>query len=284
MTNITQSKTSIVTDSVKLNARNAAQLATFYQEAIGLTLIKEATDSYYWLGTPDQKVLLEIEQTTVAPNGETTGLYHHALLLPTLADLGTVLRHLIVNQYPLIGASNHGYSNAIYLDDPEGNGIEIYWDKDVSEWDILEDGSIAGITEPMDTEAALKVARTTFDGMPNGTTMGHVHLHVDNLEKSSDFYNNVLGLGLKYEYGPAALFLASGDYHHHLGANIWKRGQLSHPEEGTPGLDFTRWVGSQEDIDFIKDQLDKRDSKYVEADGVLTVTDPAGLTHVITVQ
>lgn len=284
MTNITQSKTSIVTDAVKLNARNSAQLAHFYQEAIGLTLIKEVTDSYYWLGTPDQKVLLEIEQTSVAPNTETTGLYHHALLLPTLADLGTVLRHLIVGKYPLIGASNHGYSNAIYLDDPEGNGIEIYWDKDVSEWDILEDGSIAGITEPMDTEAALKVARTTFDGMPNGTTMGHVHLHVDNLEKSSDFYNNVLGLGLKYEYGPAALFLASGDYHHHLGANIWKRGQLSHPEEGTPGLDFTRWVGSQEDIDFIKDQLDKRDSKYVEADGVLTVTDPAGLTHVITVQ
>ena len=284
MTNITQGKTNIITDSVKLNARNAAQLATFYQEAIGLTLIKEITDSYYWLGTPDQKVLLEIEQTIITANAETTGLYHHALLLPTLADLGTVLRHLIVNQYPLIGASNHGYSNAIYLDDPEGNGIEIYWDKDVSEWDILEDGSIAGITEPMDTEAALKVARTTFDGMPNGTTMGHVHLHVDNLEKSSDFYNNVLGLGLKYEYGPAALFLASGDYHHHLGANIWKRGQLSHPEEGTPGLDFTRWVGSQEDIDFIKDQLDKRDSKYVEADGVLTVTDPAGLTHVITVK
>ena len=131
MTNITQGKTNIITDSVKLNARNAAQLATFYQEAIGLTLIKEITDSYYWLGTPDQKVLLEIEQTIITANAETTGLYHHALLLPTLADLGTVLRHLIVNQYPLIGASNHGYSNAIYLDDPEGNGIEIYWDKEI---------------------------------------------------------------------------------------------------------------------------------------------------------
>ena len=284
MTNITQGKTNIITDSVKLNARNAAQLATFYQETIGLTLIKEITDSYYWLGTPDQKVLLEIEQTIITANAETTGLYHHALLLPTLADLGTVLRHLIVNQYPLIGASNHGYSNAIYLDDPEGNGIEIYWDKDVSEWDILEDGSIAGITEPMDTEAALSLARTTFDGMPNGTTMGHVHLHVDDLEKSKDFYTNVLGLGLKYEYGPAALFLASGDYHHHLGVNIWKQGMLTHPEEGVPGLDFPRWVGSQEDVDYVKEQLEKRELDYVEADGTLSVTDAAGLKHVIVVK
>lgn len=284
MSNITQGKTNIVTDAVKLNAQNSAELAAFYQEAIGLTLIKEETDLYYWLGTPDQKVLLEIEQTDVAPNQETTGLYHLALLLPTYEDLGTVLRHLIVGQYPLTGASDHGYSNALYLNDPEGNGIEIYWDKDVSEWDILEDGSIAGVTEPMDAEAALEAARTSFDGMPNGTTMGHVHLHVDDLEKSKDFYTNVLGLGLKYEYGPAALFLASGDYHHHLGVNIWKQGMLTHPEEGAPGLDFTRWVGSQEDIDYVKEQLEKRELDYVEADDTLSVTDVAGLKHVIVVK
>lgn len=283
MSNITQGKTNIVTDAVKLNAQNSAELAAFYQEAIGLTLIKEETDLYYWLGTPDQKVLLEIEQTDVAPNQETTGLYHLALLLPTYEDLGTVLRHLIVGQYPLTGASDHGYSNALYLNDPEGNGIEIYWDKDVSEWDILEDGSIAGVTEPMDAEAALEAARTSFDGMPNGTTMGHVHLHVDELENSLDFYTNVLGLGLKYKFGPAALFLATGEYHHHLGANIWKQGNLTHPQEGAPGMDFTRWTGSKEDLEFIKTQLDERDYDYTETDGTLTVNDPAGLTHLITV-
>lgn len=284
MSNITQGTTNIITDSVKLNANNSSALADFYQTAIGLTLLNEKADLYYWLGTPDGKVLLEIEQTDKPRLEETTGLYHLAFLLPTYEDLGTILRHLIVSQVRLTGASDHGYSNAIYLDDPEGNGIEIYWDKDISEWDILEDGSIAGITEPMDTEAALSLARTTFDGMPNGTTMGHVHLHVDDLEKSKDFYTNVLGLGLKYEYGPAALFLASGDYHHHLGVNIWKQGMLTHPEEGAPGMDFTRWAGSQEDIDYVKEQLEKRELDYVEADDTLSVTDVAGLKHVIVVK
>lgn len=281
MSNITQSKTNIVTDSVKLNAQNSALLANFYQEAIGLTLLEEKADLYYWLGTPEGKVLLEIEQTDVERNPETTGMYHLAFLLPTYEDLGTILRHLIVSQVRITGASNHGYSNALYLDDPEGNGIEIYWDKDVSEWDILENGSIAGITEAMDADAALEAARTTFDGIPNGTTMGHVHLHVDDLDRSMDFYTEVLGLGLKYKYGPAALFLASGDYHHHLGANIWKQGHLTHPQEGAPGMGFTRWTGSKEDLAYIVNQLKERNYDYLEADGILTVVDPAGLTHVI---
>lgn len=281
MTNITKSKANIITDSVKLNAQDSAQLAKFYQEAIGLTLIKEEANKYYWLGTPDQKVLLEIEQTDKPANRETTGLYHSAFLLPTYEDLGTILRHLVVSQVRLIGASNHGYSNAIYLDDLEGNGIEIYWDKDEAEWDIKEDGSIAGITEMMDADAALAAARPTFDGLPNGTTMGHVHLHVDELDASLDFYTNVLGLGLKYKYGPAALFLASGDYHHHLGANVWKRGDLTHPKEGAPGLNFTRWTGSEEDLAYIEKELNARNYDYTKTDGIITVLDPAGLKHVI---
>ena len=284
MTNITQGKTTIVTKSVTLNANHSAQLAEFYQDTIGLTLLNEKADLYYWLGTPDGKVLLEIEQTDSDRKEETTGLYHLALLLPTYEDLGTILRHLIISQANLIGASDHGYSNAIYLNDPEGNGIEIYWDKDRSEWDILEDGSIAGITEPMDAEAALEVARTTFDKLPNGTTMGHVHLHVDNLDASKEFYTDVLGLGLKYEYGPAALFLASGDYHHHLGVNIWKQGALSHPEEGDPGMGHTTWTGTAEDIAFIEEQLSKREMDYLKSENTITVTDPAGLMHIITTE
>lgn len=281
MSNITQGTTNIITDSVKLNANNSSALADFYQTAIGLTLLNEKADLYYWLGTPDGKVLLEIEQTDKPRLEETTGLYHLAFLLPTYEDLGTILRHLIVSQVRLTGASDHGYSNAIYLDDPEGNGIEIYWDKDESEWDILEDGSIAGVTEPMDADAALAAASTSFDKLPNGTIMGHVHLHVDKLDSSLDFYNEVLGLGLKYKFGPAALFLASGDYHHHLGANVWKRGDLTHPEEGTPGMDFTRWTGSEEDIALIEKELNARDYDYVKADGTITVVDPAGLKHTI---
>ena len=281
MTNITQGKTSIVTDAVKLNSQHSAVLAKFYNETIGLTLIEENTNTYYTLGTPDKKVLLEIEQTSVARNEETTGLYHLALLLPTYEDLGTVLRHIIVSQYPLTGASNHGYSNAIYLDDPEGNGIEIYWDKDESEWDIQEDGSIVGISEAMDAEAALAAASPTFDGMPNGTTMGHVHLHIDDMDEAKDFYTEVMGLGLKLQYGPAAMFLASGHYHHHLGANVWKQGQLTHPVECAPGMAYTQWTGTQTDLDYIQKQLETKNMAFDRADDTLTFKDTAGLKHVV---
>lgn len=284
MTNITQGKTGIVTDAVKLNSQHSAVLAKFYNETIGLTLIEANTNTYYTLGTPDKKVLLEIEQTAVARNEETTGLYHLALLLPTYADLGTVLRHIIISQYPLTGASDHGYSNAIYLNDPEGNGIEIYWDKDQSEWDIEEDGSIVGITEPMDAETAINAANPKFDGMPNGTTMGHVHLHIDDLEQATDFYTEAMGLGLKYKYGPAAVFLASGDYHHHLGANVWKQGQLTHPADGAPGMAYTQWTGTTTDLDFIQNQLEARDMTFDRADDSLTFKDPAGLKHVVLVK
>ena len=204
--------------------------------------------------------------------------------LPTYEDLGTILRHIIVSQYPLTGASNHGYSNAIYLQDPEDNGIEIYWDKDESEWDIQEDGSIVGITEMMDAEAALEAASPTFDGMPNGTTMGHVHLHIDDLEAAVEFYTEVMGLGLKYRYGPAALFLASGDYHHHLGANVWKQGQLDHPTDKSQGMAYTKWTGSETDLNYIEAELKARDMAFEKTDNALTFKDQSGLTHIVEVK
>ena len=278
MPNLSESKTTIVTKSVQLNAKNPEQLAAFYNQAIGLTIIKQENDAFA-LGTPEGEILLNIHPTVVSPNEETTGMYHLALLLPTYEDLGTILRHLIVNKIPVTGASDHGYSNAIYLDDPEGNGIEIYWDKPQSEWDIKEDGQIAGVTEPMDAESALEAAQTSFKGMPNGTTMGHVHLHVDELDNSLDFYANVLGLGLKYKFGPQALFLASGDYHHHLGANVWKQGQLDHPEADAPGMDHMTWSGSKEDLEFIESNLKVQDFDYEKMDNGLSFKDPAGIKH-----
>ena len=211
-------------------------------------------------------------------------MYHLAFLLPTFEDLGTILRHLIINNVPMIGASNHGYSNALYLDDPEGNGIEIYWDKPENEWDVREDGTIAGITEPMDADAALDVARTAFDGMPDGTIMGHVHLHVDDVEKAAEFYGNVMGLGLKYKFGPQAYFFASGNYHHHLGANIWKQGNLEKPDRLAPGIRTVEWIGTEEDISFIENKLAEQNIEATKNDGALVFKDPAGIEHSVSVK
>lgn len=282
MSNLAISQTNIVTKSVRLNAQDSKQLTGYYQEAIGLTLLNEE-DGHYSLGTPDGNVLLEIVPTTTSENPETTGLYHIALLLPEYKDLGTILRHLIVNQVPMTGASDHGYSNALYLDDPEGNGIEIYWDKPESEWDVQEDGTIAGIVEQMDAEAALEVAETSFNGLPNGTTMGHVHLHIDDIQAGQNFYTDVMGLGLKYQFGPQALFLASGNYHHHLGANIWKPGQLTHPEAGQPGLGYVTWEGSSEDLNHIETKLTDLNHDFEITDDTLSFKDPAGIQHLVVV-
>jgi len=279
MANTAKSQTNIVTKSVTLNAHHTEQLANYYKMAIGLTELSE-DDGDYVLGTENGHVLIEIKQTEAPADDETTGLYHLAILVPTYEDLGTILRHLIENKIPMTGASDHGYSNALYLTDPAGNGIEIYADKPEEEWDIKDDGTIAGIVEQMDAEAAIAASRETFDGMPNGTIMGHVHLHVDDLDAADDFYREVLGLGLKFNMRDQALFLASDVYHHHLGANIWKPGDLTKPEAGQPGLDHVTWTASADDLDYIEKQLDERDYDYDQAAEQLKLKDPAGITHV----
>lgn len=283
MTFTAKSKTSIQTDAVRLNAENPETLADFYQTAIGLKLIK-ADGDYFALGTPNGKVLVELYKTTTPLNENTTGMYHLALLLPTFEDLGTVLRHFLINNVPLIGASNHGYSNALYLDDPEGNGIEIYWDRPEDEWDIQDDGTIVGFTEPMDADAALDAARATFDGIPDGTIMGHVHLHVNDVEKAAEFYGDVMGLGLKYKFGDQAYFFASGNYHHHLGANIWKQGHLEKPDRLAPGIQTVKWLGSENDISYIEEKLAEQNIGATKNNDVLVFKDPAGIEHSVSVR
>jgi len=279
MNNTATSQTNIVTKSVTLNAHHTEQLANYYKLAIGLTVLNEDNGDYT-LGTEDGHVLVEIKQTDEPVDDETTGLYHLAILVPTYEDLGTVLRHLIENKIPMTGASDHGYSNALYLTDPAGNGIEIYADKPKEEWDINDDGTIAGIVEEMDAEAAIAASRETFDGMPNGTTMGHVHLHVDDLQAAEDFYREVLGLGVKFKMRDQAIFLASDVYHHHLGANTWKPGNLTKPEAGQPGLADVRWTASADDLDYMTSQLDERGLDYEKNTDRLELKDQAGITHV----
>lgn len=277
---LTQAKTNLITSAIQINALDSANLAAYYEQVIGLTPI-ETKEGYYALGTPDQKVLLEIFQTSSREEIKATGLYHMAFLLPTMADLGTILMHFVKNEVPLTGASNHGYSNALYMDDPEGNGIEIYVDKDTSEWDIHEDGHIAGIVEQMDVEAVVKNARPEFDGMPNGTTMGHIHLHVGDIDASRDFSLDVLGLGFKFPMGQA-IFMASGDYHHHLGANLWKGRNLPGPASlDQQGLRASIWQGNQADYDYVIERLDANNIAYDNSGTELTFKDNSGLTTIV---
>lgn len=271
---MSQSKTTIKTKAVALNAKSPKELAHFYEKSIGLKLLNER-DDIFTLGTPSGEELIKIYPAS-APRERITGLYHLALLLPSRKDLGNILKFLLTNGVEIDGASDHGYSEALYLRDPEGNGIEIYADKDPSVWDISENGEIAGIVEPMAAEEVLSLADSeNYAGVPEDTVMGHIHLHVHDLKETEDFYYHVMGLGKKFMMNDQALFMASGHYHHHLGANIWQTHLLAQAANGRQGLRETVWTANDKDFEWIKKQLTENEIPHETVDDSLVFKDPA---------
>lgn len=242
---------------VVLNVQNMDNMKKFYSAILGMPILSESAEEVAFGALGSDEVLLVLRQAAEgATRKKAAGMYHFALLVPERGDLGTILRHIIQVQYPLIGASDHGYSEAIYLNDPEGNGIEIYWDKPVSEWDIRDNGEIAGITIQMDAEGVLGASRETYTGMPEGTYMGHIHLFVADLQKSDHFYKDVLGMDLKYNFGAQAKFFAAGLYHHHIGTNTWGGKDLAAPQSGDLGMEYyTILVEDAAELDRIEERF-----------------------------
>ena len=221
---------------VALKVNDLKKMTQFYQEAIGLDLMEEKENSVVLGVAAGNTPLVELIQLAAPSNRKrTTGLFHLAILLPTRADLGSILYHLLTKKYAIDGASDHGYSEAIYLNDPEGNGIEIYRDKDMSDWDIRPDGKIEGVTEAMDADGVIGAMVKIYDGIPSGSIMGHVHLTVHDLVETQQFYQNVLGISLKSDFFGQAKFFAAGNYHHHIGSNMWAGKQLPAAEKSQPG-------------------------------------------------
>ncbi len=223
--------------TVKLYVSDLAQMTDFYTHYIGLTVLEESENSVSL--TVDGKEAILIFEKTDLPQENNYGLYHTAILVPTRNHLGLALRHLLVNQVPLTGAADHGYSEAIYLDDPEGNGIEIYRDKPMSQWDIREDGTIPGVTEEMDAQSMLDNLTNIPEiyTLPSETVIGHVHLSVKDATASSKLYQKVFNLADKFSL-PSASWIASGDYHHQLAFNQWAGPKLAKRKEKRPGLAY----------------------------------------------
>lgn len=264
---------------VALKVKDLEKMSEFYQKVVGLTVLDSKMKAIT-LGLESTKEPL-VELVQIQPDATktlTAGLFHLALLLPSRQDLGEYLYYLLVNKYPLGGASDHGYSEALYFNDPEGNGIEIYADKPESEWDRRENGRIEGITIQMDAEGVLGTVKKQFTGMPAGTIMGHVHLTVHDLPGTEDFYTNIVPLGLKSDYFGQAKFFASGDYHHHVGSNTWAGKNLPEPRENQLGLAYYEWlVPNQEEMDALLSRLKEKDYTYKEDNGVIILKDNSGI-------
>ncbi|MFT9097108.1 VOC family protein [Liquorilactobacillus sp.] len=245
------------TGTVALKVANLVKQTEFYSRVVGLNVLSQGHMKSVLGANNDKKPLLilrEIENPL--PLTRETGLYHVAFHLPTRKDLGNALIKYMTSKAPVIGASDHGYSEAIYLTDPEGNGIEVYHDKPRDVWDVQPDGEIPAITIEMDAEGVVGAADRNWQGFPSGTTVGHVHLKVADLDKTQDFYIDVLGLSLKTDFGQQAKFFATGDYHHHIGSNIWNGHNIPGMAENDLGLDYyTFFAPDKEEVSRIEEHL-----------------------------
>ncbi|WP_108051401.1 VOC family protein [Bosea sp. 124] len=219
--------------AVTLRVHDLAGLTAFYRDGIGLGVIEQGAE-FATLGV-DGEVLVRLQQGGTRPSSP-VGLFHLAILLPSRADLADWVAHAAQTRVPLEGASDHLVSEALYLSDPEGNGIEIYRDRPRADWP-RRDGAIKMATDRLDLNALLAEARPgSYAGMPSGTRMGHIHLCVGDTAEAERFYAGTLGFDVMVRY-PGASFLASGGYHHHIAGNIWNSRGAGPRQPGEAGLD-----------------------------------------------
>ena len=208
--------------AVELSVSDLDRTLDYWQGVVGLRVLRRENGTAA-LGA-DRELLRFVEEPGARPADGHTGLYHVALLVPDRPSLARWLAHAARDGVRLEGLSDHAVSEAIYLRDPDRHGVELYADRPRERWE----GHVATLmtTQPLDVESLFgelaDPAREPFDGLPDGTRVGHVHLRVADVAQTVAFYRDVLGMGLMAQLGPMAAFLSAGGYHHHVGANTWE--------------------------------------------------------------
>lgn len=239
----------------------------FYTSVVGLTTL-DRTEHRRVLGADTPCLVLEHDPEAAERRDSATGLYHTAFRVPSQPALGDAL-HRIRTHWTLDGASDHGVSQALYLSDPEGNGVEIYRDYPRDSWPFTAEGRVDMRTDPLDLMPLESIADGHPDA-PAGTTVGHIHLEVSSLETFRSLYVDRLGFEVQATV-PDAAFIGAGGYHHHIGANTWHN--RSTPQSGR-GLDWFEIVVPDDDtMTAIRSRLDDWDGTVTETDESLVITD-----------
>lgn len=252
-----------------LRVNDLDELTGFYRDVVGLSVLDES-ETRSVLGVGDT-ALLVLEGDTDAPtrHRSSAGLYHTAFRVPSRAALGDALAR-IRDHWQLGGASDHWVSEALYLTDPEGNGIEIYRDFPRDDWPHSDDGRVRISTEPLDLET-IEAAATGNTQAPPGTDIGHIHLEVSSLDAFRDFYVDTLGFEVQTTV-PAASFVSAGGYHHHIGANTW------HHRTGAVSGRGLSWfeviVPDRGALTAVQSRLESSEMPVTETDGGLVIHDP----------
>ena len=266
--------------AVGLTVADLDRSRSFYERAIGLRAVGHAGEEAVLLGAEPGRPLVELVGRPDAPPRprRSTGLFHLAVLVPSRPELARALRRLVEAGWRLTGAPDHLVSEALYLDDPEGNGIELYRDRPPSEWEYV-DGRLQMATAPLDLDAILAElpAEDGDEGMAAGTRIGHVHLNVHDLDAAESFYTGVLGFEVTVRGYPGALFVAAGGYHHHLGLNTWAGVGAPAPPSGSRGLRrFEVVVPDAEELDRVAGRLSSAGVERESDESGVRVVDPSG--------
>jgi catechol 2,3-dioxygenase len=236
---------------VELSVADLERSLDYYRSAIGLEVLSRGNGGAS-LGAGGTELLRLVEEPGATPSHGYSGLFHFALLVPGRASLGRWLVHAARDGVQLTGASDHTVSEALYLRDPDHHGIEIYADRPREQWEGRV-GHLMG-TVPLDLDGVVATADGDFDGLPEGTRMGHVHLSVADVDDTTRFYRDQLGLDVTAQLGDQAVFLSAGGYHHHLGGNTWNSRGAVQPPLGTARLrSFTIVVPGAQTTETLED-------------------------------
>lgn len=261
-----------------LVVRDLAQVSGFYQNIIGLSVLeKSASGEILGVNGLPLLTLTTSGNAAEAPRNA-AGLFHTAFLMPSRADLAQWLAHVARNNIQLQGASDHLVSEAIYLSDPEGNGIEVYRDRQPDEWSYQTDGTVSMSTLRLDLQALYDSApQTPFHEAAEGTAIGHIHLQVGALPQADAFYQDVLGLKIMARY-PGASFFGYGAYHHHVAANIWNSKGAQTRSENMTGLSgYSLKFNEKETLDKALAALDRLEIATERQSDGMAVKDPWGI-------
>lgn len=263
--------------TVTLAVADVNRSIRFYTEIIGLKVLQHTAEQQATLGAGKEPLLILREQVGARRQpSRTTGLYHVAILVPTRPDLGRVLLNFAQHAYRLQGVADHLVSEAIYLADPDGNGLEIYRDRPRDAWHWADDRVVMA-TDPLDIDeiiASVPDPDVPFQGMSADTRIGHIHLRVGDIPQARAFYIDVLGFDLIAEM-PSALFVSAGKYHHHIGMNIWQSAGAPPPPADSVGLrEFVITLPDAASVNALAERLSAHHVAFSSAEDAMMFDDP----------
>ncbi|HJP86320.1 MAG TPA: VOC family protein [Gemmatimonadaceae bacterium] len=263
---------------VRLQVADLDRSLMFYENVLGMRVIRRTDDSASLGPHGEDREIVHLRQLRSArpvPRRGLLGLYHFAILLPDRASLGRFLAHLgEIGAYA--GMSDHFVSEAVYLTDPDGLGIEVYADRPRDAW-RYDERQIYMTTNHLDVNDLIAAAHDEkWSGMPAGTVLGHVHLYVGDIDKAEAFYHDALGFDKVVWSYPGALFLSAGGYHHHLGTNTWARGAPAATDADARLLEWEIIVPTRDDARAAAEHVRAKGYPVKEENGEWILTDPWG--------